>query len=58
MNARDRNRGEFPGLAELMDSFRALYGDNVKLVAGIEGGKEIGKVDDDLRKTAREAGLA
>lgn len=24
MNQRDRNRVEFPGLAELMDSFRAL----------------------------------
>lgn len=41
--SRERNRAEFPGLAALMDAFRKLYGDNVKLVHGEESGKEIGK---------------
>ena len=41
--SREKNRAEFPGLAQLMDTFRALYGDNVKLVHGEEGGREIGK---------------
>ena len=35
--SRDKNRAEFPGLAQLMDTFRALYGDNVKLVHGEDG---------------------
>ena len=54
MNARDRNRAEFPKLAQLMDQARARYGADVKLVAGIEDGREIGKVDDEFRKAASE----
>lgn len=43
MNARDRNRAEFPGLAQVMDAFREQFGDDVKLLHGEESGKEIGK---------------
>lgn len=57
MNTRDRNRDAFPQLAGLVDQFRKVFGDDVKLIAGIENGKEIGKVDDELRASAREAGL-
>ena len=53
---RDRRRAEFPGLAEMVDAFRAK-GFDVRLLAGIERGKEIGKVDDELREVyAREIG--
>lgn len=41
--SRERNRAEFPGLAALMDTMRELYGNDVRLIHGEEGGKEIGK---------------
>jgi len=55
---RESNRDQFPGLASIVDQFRAVFGPDVKLIAGIENGREIGKVDDDLRESAREAGIA
>ena len=54
--SREQNRANFPELAALVDAFRAK-GFDVRLLAGIERGKEIGKVDDALRETyAREIG--
>lgn len=58
MSKRARNREQFPEMAKLVDECRAIFGDGVKLVAGIERGREIGKVDGALRKTARETGAA
>lgn len=38
------NRTAFPGVAAIMDAFRAEFGDDqVKLLYGEEGGKSIGK---------------
>lgn len=54
--SREQNRANFPELAVTVDAFRAK-GFDVRLLAGIERGKEIGKVDDELREVyAREIG--
>lgn len=42
-SARARNRREFPEVARILDEFRAVFGDEVKLVYAEEGGKMIGK---------------
>ena len=47
---RERNRREFPKLAGLLDMVREFYPE-ARLVAGIEDGREIGKVDDALRRS-------
>ena len=54
MNQRERNRKDFPQLAGMVDEFRRIFGPDVKLVAGIERGREVGKVDDKLRRTYAE----
>ncbi|MEJ7746325.1 MAG: hypothetical protein WKF61_06160 [Luteimonas sp.] len=54
MNDRDQNRADFPKLAEMVDMVRSTCPD-VKLVGGIEEGREIGKVSDELRELYREA---
>lgn len=41
--ARQRNRAAFPGLAAIMDDVRAAFGDDVKLVHGVESGQTVGK---------------
>lgn len=38
-----RNREQFPGLAKIVDEFRAVFGPDVKLIYGEENGKKIGK---------------
>lgn len=47
---RERNRREFPKLAGILDMVREFYPE-ARLVAGIEDGCEIGKVDDALRRS-------
>lgn len=42
-------RAEHPGLAALGDELRAAF-PGVKLLGGIEDGREVGKVDDSLRR--------
>ena len=42
MTTRDQNRAAFPGVAEIVDEFRAEFG-AVKVLHAVEGGKEIGK---------------
>lgn len=53
MNERERNRQQFPQLAGLVDAFRK-EGFEVKLLAGIENGREIGAVDDALRNLGED----
>ena len=49
MSERERNRADFPKLADMIDMVRA-YHPSVRLVAGIENGREVGKVDDEMRQ--------
>ena len=49
MSEREANRVAFPSLAEMVDMVRA-YHPGVRLVAGIEGDREVGKVDDEMRR--------
>lgn len=45
MNAKEKNRREFPYAAEIMDALRAEFGENVKLLAARnEQGATIGNV--------------
>lgn len=37
------NRAAFPATAAVVDNFRAIFGDGVKLIFAEEGGKTIGK---------------
>lgn len=39
---RDDNRANFPNAAAVLDTFRKVFGDKVKLVYAAENGKEIG----------------
>ena len=39
---RDDNRANFPNAAAVLDTFRKVFGDGVKLVYAEEGGREIG----------------
>lgn len=40
---RERNRREMPGVAAIVDEFRAIFGAGVKVLHAEEGGREIGK---------------
>lgn len=45
MNAKEKNRREFPYAAEIMDALRAEFGEGVKLIAARnEEGATIGNV--------------
>ncbi|MEO6147039.1 MAG: hypothetical protein ABIT70_08300 [Sulfuriferula sp.] len=39
---RDENRRKFPRAAELLDEFREVFGDGVRLIWASENGQEIG----------------
>lgn len=57
MNARDRNRQQYPATAAMVDEVRRVFPE-ARLVAAIEAGREVGKVTDELRALAREEGIA
>ena len=42
MSVRQSNRELFPNAAAIVDMFRAVFGDDVKLVYAKENGREIG----------------
>lgn len=50
---RARNRAEFPGMAKIMDAARAIFGDGLKMVYGVEGGRAIGKRIEDYPEARR-----
>lgn len=41
--SRDDNRARFPEAAKVVDGFRAVFGEGVKLVWACENGQEIGR---------------
>lgn len=43
---KDKNRSEFPVTASIMDEFRKIFGDGVKLKWSEENGKILGKKSD------------
>lgn len=43
---RERNRREMPGVAAIVDDFRAAFGSGVKVLHATEGGREIGKTQE------------
>lgn len=43
MTTAKQNRAAFPFTAEALDFFRSIFGDDVKLLYAIEGGKTVGK---------------
>lgn len=43
MNARERNRADFPHAAQRMDELREVFGEGVRLVWAMEGSKAVGK---------------
>jgi hypothetical protein len=42
MSQRDKNRADFPHAARLLDEYRKVFGEGVKLVYAKENGKQIG----------------
>lgn len=42
MSQRDKNRADFPYAAQLLDEYRKVFGEGVKLVYAKENGNEIG----------------
>ena len=47
---RDENRRKFPRVAELLDEFREVFGEGVRLIWAVENGNRIGKVPRELEK--------
>ena len=53
-DARQRNRDAYPHLAKVMDDFRKVFGDGVRMLHGVEpDGREVGKVPEFLKEDAR-----
>lgn len=50
------HRAAYPKLADLVDDFRKSH-PGARLLAGIEDGREVGRVDDDLRELRAMAQL-
>ena len=51
---RQQNRQQYPHLARVMDDFRRVFGDGVKLLHGVEpDGREVGKVPEYLKEATR-----
>jgi hypothetical protein len=45
---RAANRAAFPGVAKIVDEFRAEFGDGVKVDGGSENGSDFGVMQEDL----------